>query len=281
MAPPQADLLSKRSTIDSNIILIIILVIIMGALVITAAIILFVVLKRTRSVSRHSRNLSDSSAVSLLRQKPQWREESFAPPLDHARISSNMIHHNDSTDSLATILPPKSEPVEIQSREATPLLSSDLRPPKPILPPLSIPSYVPSRPEQSAAASSQGSASSESLYSQPSASASHIATPSERKPPLPRLLPPVVPQYAHIRPDTTDVLMRADTRMIGKLLKERAKRNERKPTRSVSRIERAGSIKPLFDFDDSDEDSESMNRPRRSKIKNSSAVVPGPAAHIE
>ncbi|KAH0588443.1 hypothetical protein H2248_004288 [Termitomyces sp. 'cryptogamus'] len=275
MAPPlnSIDLLSKRSTNDPNTTLLIISGIIGGAsIVISAIILIVVVVKRRSSVTlRHSRNLSDDSATSLLQPKPQWRNQPFIPPLDHSLLPSDKIHSNNSTDSLATILPSQREEVEPQFTEVIPLLSSDLPAPepaltpKPTLPSLSIPSYF----QHSMTAPSPGSGSSQSLYSQPSASTSHVASPVERKPTPVRLSAPLVPQDAYIRPDTANVPTRTNTHRIGKLLKERAKRNERKSTRSTSRIERAGSIKTAFDSDDSDDDSESAHRHRLFDTKSS------------
>lgn len=255
-----ADSLEKRSTNDSNNAMIIAFAVVTGVLVITVAILLIYIILRRRAnnTRQHSRNLANTSAP-LLQSKSQQRTESVTSPFDHFPLLSDNIHGKFSANSPSAIRPYQYEKVEPQFRVSTSLLSS--RPgAKPTLSSLSIPTHSPGVPTINV---SHSSTTSESLYSQPSASTFHIVTaPIERKPPSPRLLPPIVPQYAHIRPDTANVLTSADTHAIGKLMNERRKRNERQPTRNVSSIERTGYVEPVLDSDTSDDESESLHSSR-------------------
>ncbi|KAG6853068.1 hypothetical protein C0991_007138 [Blastosporella zonata] len=242
-----------------------------GIILVVSSLTLYVILKRRGrklqgSIFGHRHTRSDASSASLLRPAPHWGVDQLPPPqFDPFILPSELQRRNESTESVATIKP------QDDSKIKTLYTSSSNSPPHtPPLSPLSIPSrilYSPPRP-YSPESSSAASASSASLYSQLSAASTEIVNPSPRpQTPSPRLLPPMVPQYAHIRTDDADLPTRADTRVIGKLLKKRAKQNERKLTRSVSKIERMGSIRPAFDDDDDGQDSNlgPMHRPGLEK----------------
>ncbi|KAG6897994.1 hypothetical protein C0992_007483 [Termitomyces sp. T32_za158] len=266
------NLLEKRSTNGSNDA-IIISAVVGGVFVTTAVIVLYVILTRRASRAssnhQHTRNLSNTSAP-LLKSKSHHGTELVAPPLKHFHPPSDNIHYKIVTHSPSTSRPYQYGEVEPRSRVAMSVISSRLPAAKPSLSSLSIPSQSPQIPTINIPPSPT---SSESLYSQPSASTYRILTTHrERKTPSPSLLPPMVPQYAYIRPETAD-LSRTYEHDIGKMLKERAKRNARKSTRDVSMIEHAGSVESASDSETSDEESEFVRRPRRFQSRSSVNVL--------
>ncbi|KAF8058650.1 hypothetical protein FPV67DRAFT_1455183 [Lyophyllum atratum] len=291
--PPSREpsFLVRRASDGPNLTLI--FVAIVGGIIVLALLIgvlLLPLLRRRKqstqqSASRlgHKHTASDASATSLLYPRPLWTATGDGYPInDYPRSSfDHMQERNGSTDSLDTVKPTHNEKFCVPSADTdtTPFISEP-HPSKRDLPPLTIPStlpHVPSLPipvtspyEDDSRPSSAASDSSDSLYSQASAP-SHISS-------FP--MPPMTPQYTHLY-ETGVVPARSDTVVVGKLLKERAKRNPNKIGRSVSRIERVGSIKAADDSDQ-DDDAEQPQprpvRPRRSKSKRRALVPMGSLA---
>ncbi|KAG6918250.1 hypothetical protein DXG01_015624 [Tephrocybe rancida] len=274
-----------------NILVIVVLSVLGGVLFVMGLTTLFITLRNRNLRSQHSslghrHTRSDASSASLLPPKSQlWNAGSSPELLFHPFVPPEELQkHNESTDSLMTVMPARNEKLETPSRDTFSQLPSTFPPHKPALAPLSIPppsSFAQSRsihsPDASSSSSSPASSDSESLYSQPSASSAHTVTFRTQQ------LSPMIPQYAHVRTDSADVPTRANTRLIGKLLKKRARQNERQLTRSISRIERAGSIKPTFDDEDELESVlETIRRPTRSsKSRRKPAVALNHASTVD
>ncbi|KAF5374651.1 hypothetical protein D9615_009005 [Tricholomella constricta] len=288
--PPSMEpgLLVRRSDEGPNSVLIIAAVV-GGLLLIAIAVVIAVYLaRRNRNGSqasqrsnrlRHKHTASDVSAASLLYPRPYWRTptDGYAPH-GYSRPSFERLHdRNCSTDSVATVKPMHDEKFSVPPANTVPFLAETSRPPQGSHSPLfihppalhvSANSVIPDSPYALAPPIAR-SDSSESLYSQASA-------PSRKSS---FFFPPFTPRYTH--PPEEEEAAEPDTQTIGKLLKERAKRNPNKISRSVSRIERAGSIKAAEDDDDDDnvvDGNEGTTQPlrplrsRRSKSKRKAAT---------
>ncbi|GLB37876.1 hypothetical protein LshimejAT787_0409270 [Lyophyllum shimeji] len=240
----------------------------------------------------HKLTTSDASAASLLHHTTHWNgtEDTYGPN-DDRRTSSDHVHErNGSSDTVATVKPDQDGRSAAPPTDTAPLMSEVRHSPKRDLPPLTIPSDIPrlsshhaspDSPDVSAPSPAPSDSSdSISIYSQASVRSTVFRTP----------LPPMVPQYTHVHVDEEEknaaAPVRSDTVVIGKLLKARAKRNTNRISRSVSRIERMGSIRDAadaeaqeaFDADDgAEQQSSRLVGPRRwgrSKRKTGSPVVP-------
>ncbi|KAG6834783.1 hypothetical protein H0H93_007403 [Arthromyces matolae] len=297
--PPSASL-AKTSSQKTNIIMITVFGVLGATIVLIVLIKLIMVVigcivnprrhTETNHVSmpRQSRAGTDVTATSLLRTSAKFlgpEDEPFTPPPKHTSISSDK-ENRSRVDSTSTMPPPQYEAISIEPKEAVPSVHSTQVPafgieplspltppatlppkePRAVLAPISIPArspYSPLRQVQSPSSpqSADSGDSDESIYSQPSRS----TTPNIHRPlSLPVTLPPMEPQYSHIRIELEDAPQRADTRVIGKMLKERAKKNKKRIDRKVSRIERMGSIKSLAeDSDDEEKPAESSQGPHR------------------
>ncbi|KAG6826564.1 hypothetical protein H0H92_015297 [Tricholoma furcatifolium] len=270
----------SKSSSDSGIIIIVVVV---GSLALIATILaLFFILRRNSKSQRprtgHNRNRSDASDFFLLSSEAQTRGNKYSSSGAHPSVPPALLYkRNDSADSLVTMrgLYDDYETPSLSIRPTGPSLPS---PPseKPIL---SIqPHHLPpvDFPDDQSHTSTPKSAESISLYSQPSATPTRITlssfppVPQQSLPPLPPLPPLTNPSRLakprHTEDVETSAPVRSDTRVIGKLLKTRAKqRNQRKPTRSISRIERKGSIRPVDDSDDTDEEEDISDRETTSR----------------
>ncbi|KAF9465207.1 hypothetical protein BDZ94DRAFT_1254799 [Collybia nuda] len=266
-----SDGLAKRSASSSgdSSTITIVCAVVGGVLLLLILCVIFVRIARRRHLRRRaevaSANDSENritsrfehrnSSVPLLKEDPYWKPDESA---DHNHRRSSYSY------SLKEIQFQDQEPTTF-ALDSTPFMAESLTPEfytRSSLPRLTIPertslldasenvyftsraSIEPSAPESPTSTSSNDSV---SLYSQPSASAHTPQTSSFPSLPMTSLqrLPTRLVIASAQEEDAAP--KRSDTTMVANMLRSRAERNPKKPTRSasqVSHIERAGSIKP-------------------------------------
>ena len=241
--------------------------------------------------SYHHRTFSDVSMSPPPDSKPRWLYTQTEPQQYQASVSSHSHHtsyypvaEHDGQAELQRFVEPLSNATPFMREAMTPQLT-----PGRFLPPLVIPSspliptsnYISTNPAATIEALDSGAStptstasnSSESVYSQPSASTHmhHVVSNFSPPPPVPSL-PPYL-QTQDLQPQQP--VQRFPTRVIGHLLKSRARQSsDTGPSRSlskISRIERSNSIisvpSPTDTTADSIPSAPSRTRPVRQKSR--------------
>ncbi|KAG5649913.1 hypothetical protein H0H81_001518 [Sphagnurus paluster] len=273
--------------------LVVILAAVLGglALLSAAAAVAYILLRRKHTQPhpgpgrfRHKHVSSDTSAqISFLRPNLNNTEDVWTADYPTRDSFNDRLHtHNHSTDSVATVRPGLDEkfsvpPIAPQQTSSFMSESSERH----ALPPLIIPaSSISTNPSirdsvYAADVSSVASDSSESLYSQPSA--------SSHRPTSVMLLPAMVPRYHQPNEAESGATtpQRSDsTRLVGRLLKERARRNRNQIERSASHIERSGSIRASGDDGLEGEDMESVEHGPPTTRRKSMKRAPTPLVSV-
>ncbi|KAG5641599.1 hypothetical protein DXG03_004663 [Asterophora parasitica] len=286
--PPSTDpiALARRSDDSDNLTGILIPVIVGGLGLIaiaTSCIVSFA--RRNRRVvqpeeypqvqNRFEYKASDSSGAFdlLLYPSDPWKEaeSDYIPPRHYPGPSFHPQHEqNKNTGDSTTVI---DEKLSVPPIHFPPIATASAYTPDPrrrSLSPLIIPPplYAPvSSATRESPYVSAHSDSTESVYSQASAALSRRNT---------SIIPPIIRRFTQIgqQQDEESATSQADMQTVGKLLKERAKRNPNKIYREVSRIERSGSITSYtLDEDDSGDDSVGPLRPVHSKRSRSKKKV--------